>query len=54
MVKKHGLIQCEALGVTIDSKSSSSSKVTPKILVVIAAAATVFLGKEVRICSAKC
>jgi hypothetical protein len=41
------------LGVTIDSKSSSSSKVTPKILAVIAAAATVFLGKEVRIRSAR-
>ena len=41
------------LGVTIDSKSSSSSEVTPRILAVIAAAASAFLGKKVRILSVR-
>jgi hypothetical protein len=41
------------LGVTIDSKSSSSSEVTPRIHTVIAAAATAFLGKKVRILSVR-
>jgi hypothetical protein len=40
-------------GVTIDSKSSSSSEITPRILAVIAAAATAFIGKKVRIVSVR-
>jgi hypothetical protein len=39
--------------VTIDSKSSSSSEITPRILAVIAAAATAFIGKKVRIVSVR-
>ena len=41
------------LGAIIDSKLNSSREVTPKILSVIAAAITEFLGKKVRIRSAR-
>jgi hypothetical protein len=41
------------LGATIDSKSNSSPEVTPQTLLVIAAAVTEFLGKRVRIRTAK-